>query len=521
MFMGKKLLMTLLSMSLALGALTGCGDSDVKESEAGNSQAVSKESKPKEEKKDEKPVSLRLIIYGSAGERNTEFWENEFHEKVLEDLNIDMDIDYLPWGSDEQVSTMLASGEKFAVYSRLEDVYVAENVTRGLYATIDEELFTEYAPAYLEARMGFGFETSKYGGDIFIIPMGAAPRSGQQDNLNVRNDILNKVGLDYTDIKTYDDLVDAALTVKEEYPDMYTLYSQHCLAAAMESLLCDGAVYQHHVTEDLIPLVATNLAEPDSDKVFSWFESQDFIKITKMLEEWYKLGLTDPDILIDSSAYENAWQSGNMLYGYGAIDRIYKHTGLNNYFAGDEDIQYISLDNGPTVLIQNYDWGWSVSSADQENVEHYVRFFNWMYESKENYLFCLYGVEGKDFTINDAGVVEKITSDSFFAPWMHSTLAYEPISTEVYDKAEVEEYLAIDHSAIVSKKAGFIFDTSAVEVEAAALNTILTEKVKPIAFGFGDVEKDFPPILEELKAAGLDKYVAEYQRQFSEFMANK
>ena len=136
-------------------------------------------------------------------------------------------------------------------------------------------------------------------------------------------------------------------------------------------------------------------------------------------------------------------------------------------------------------------------------------------------MFCLYGVEGTDYTISEDGVMEKLTKDSFFPSWMHKTFYYEPLSDVEYDAAEIAEYMAVDTTAIVSKDAGFTFDPSAVEVEEAALNAIITEKVDPIAYGFGDYEKDFPAVLEELKAAGLDKYVEEYQRQFSEFMANK
>lgn len=54
-----------------------------------------------------------------------------------------------------------------------------------------------------------------------------------------------------------------------------------------------------------------------------------------------------------------------------------------------------------------------------------------------------------------------------------------------------------------------------------SLNALITEKVQPFVYGIGDFDADFPAVLEELKAAGLDTYVAEYQRQFSEFMANK
>ncbi|MBN2983051.1 DUF3502 domain-containing protein [Cohnella algarum] len=43
----------------------------------------------------------------------------------------------------------------------------------------------------------------------------------------------------------------------------------------------------------------------------------------------------------------------------------------------------------------------------------------------------------------------------------------------------------------------------------------------PIGNGFVDYEANFPKALEKLKEAGIDKYVAEYQKQFSEWHAQQ
>ena len=514
--MGKKLLMMLLCLGLVFGMLAGCGGtedgsgSDTEEGGGGSED-------PDAEK--EEPVSLRAVMFGSAGDRNTEFFENEFHDRVLEELNIDMKIEFLPWGSEDQVGTMLASGEKFAFYSAITRPNFANWGKSGFFATIDEEMIEELAPAYLEARMDYGFETSKYQGDIVVLPVGAIAYSGVLDNFVIRNDILNKVGWDVSEIENYDDLVEAVKAVKAEFPDMEILYNMDHIGKGLECVYApNGEIFQN---DRLASIVAFNLADPESDEVISWLESDYFGELCKILEDWYAMGFTEPDQLIDYTIYENAWQSGNCLMGAGALDRIYKHTELNNYNGGDEDIQYLSLDDGPTVLVKDYDWGWSISAEDQENVEHWLRFFNWMYESKENYMFCLYGVEGEDYTLSEAGVPQPITKDEFFASWMHRTLFYEPLSPEEYDEAEIEEYMSMDKTAIISKTSGFVFDSTPVEVESSAISTIVTEKVQPIAFGFGNYEEDFPAVLEELKAAGLDKYIEEYQRQFSEFMANK
>lgn len=53
------------------------------------------------------------------------------------------------------------------------------------------------------------------------------------------------------------------------------------------------------------------------------------------------------------------------------------------------------------------------------------------------------------------------------------------------------------------------------------LTSVYDEKLKPMLWGFLDYEENIDSVLAELKAAGIDNYVAEYQRQFSEFYAHK
>lgn len=515
--MGRKLLAVLLSATLTCGMLVGCGKEQAKSNSESEVTSNAESQKEDASKKNEEPASIRLVQFGAAGDRNTEFFENEFHDRVLEELNIDVKVEFLAWGTEEQVGTMLASGEKFAFYCATTRQQFGTWGTKGYFATMDEAMFEEYAPAYLEARMGHGFECAKFGNDIVLIPVSATSRSGHLDNISIRNDLLNEVGWDVSDIETYDDYIAAIKAVQEKYPDMKAFRGANHMAKVLNSVIApDGAVFQNNL---MSPICVVDYGDPDSDEVISWLESDYFANLTKIMEDWYAMGFIDTDVIIDYTVYENAWTSGNCISTAGSIDNIYDHQ--ISTVEEEVDVQYLSLNDRPTVLMKDYDWAWGISAAEQDNVESYLKFFNWMYESKENYMYCLYGVEGIDYTIAEDGAIEVISTDSFFPAWMHRTLYYEPLSEEIYDAEEIAEFMAIDDNAIVAKDIGFSFNSSAVEVEEAALNVIISEKVDPIAYGFGNYEKDFPAVLEELKAAGLDKYVAEYQRQFSEFMANK
>ncbi len=514
--MAKKLLALLLGVCMLTGVLAGCGSKGSESSagsEGSSAQAEDSGGEDKEtQKKDEAPVALRLVMYGEAGVRNTEFWENEFHEKVLEDLNLDVTIEYLPWGSIDKVATMLASGEKFGFMNILtQDPTFATN---GYLATFDEDMIREIGPKYLEARMGAGFEFVKWQGEIVTIPVGGMIWGGPQDNFSIRNDILNEVGWDYTQIQTYDDLMAACAAVHEKYPDLYIIGNAGCFPKALNSVYAPDAILKLPWP---IPPVVLNQSEPDSDEVISFYESQWFHNLVKIYREWHDLGYIKQEHITNSPTNpQDEYNNGNGLINFGGNTSIYRHDGMNE----QADVRYLVIGDTPSVISNNYDWGWAVSAADQENVEHYVRLINWIYESEENYRFCLYGVEGKDYTVLEDGSIDRTTTDDFIYGWQSRTFLYEKIS-EKYDAAEIERYLHFDEDCIVVKEAGFIFDSSPVDTQAAQMNAIIQEKVIPLMYGMGDFDSEWPAVLQELKDAGLDQYVAEYQRQFSEFMANK
>lgn len=43
------------------------------------------------------PTEALLILYGDESQRMREFSENEFHDRVLDEINVDVTIQYLPW----------------------------------------------------------------------------------------------------------------------------------------------------------------------------------------------------------------------------------------------------------------------------------------------------------------------------------------------------------------------------------------------------------------------------------------
>lgn len=504
----QKVLAVILGLCMVFVLLAGCGAKD-----GTKDTTINRENTKEENTKKEDPVALRLIMYGDQGERNTSFFKGDFHDKVMSELNIDISVEIIPWGSYDQLATMLASGEEVAFMCILSEK--PEWVTQGLIAPLDEEKLRAEAENVLKARNGLSLDCVKSDGKIYVLPVGSRPFSAPQDNMLIRNDILKAVGWDYTQIKNYSDFLKACEAVFEKFPNM-TIGSGPLYKALAEEWGGKEIIWD---VDNTLRAAKVNESKPDSDEIINWYESEYFAKYCRLRHDLYERGWITSDYL-DNSYADTQWSAGNALTRYGSSVNIYDHE-----LAGVEgaDVRYLKIKSHKNLMLNDYDWGWALSAgaAEAGKEETFYKFFNWLYATKDNYLFCLYGVEGTDWEYNENGVPTKLITEDFLYSWQHETPMYTVYPETQYDPKDIAEYVAFDDGAIYSKTIGFSFDTSSVSTEVALLSAIVQEKVKPFEIGILDYDTDFGNVLKDLKDAGLDTYIAEYQKQFSKFMAEK
>lgn len=476
--MKKKIMLLVLCVAFCVGVMAGCGKSTEKENH------------------------LDMIWFGEAGTRNVEFFQNEFNEKIKEELGITISVEYLPWGAADQLQTMLASGDEIAFMMYGSHM---NYVQKGYVAELDEAKINELCPDLLDARNGLDFSSASYQDKIYILPVGSQVFSGAGSNFLVRNDILNQVDWDYTDIKTYDDLMKACAAVHEAFPTL--VINGGVKNTAFMSSFGKGQIW------GVDNVAAVDETDPESDTVFNYFETEFFANYCREMKKWYDLGYTPDNASFSDSSQ---WNAGNALLRYGESKGMIEHT-----LAGVEgaDVQYLVIDDNPNAMIYNFDWGWALSKAASDKADILMRLMNWIYASKDNYMFALYGVEGVDWEYAEDGSVNKLTDDLFFYDWQFKSFKY--MDSESYDAEDWERYTSWDSKAYNSKKTGFVFDKTAVQAQDAAINAVVTEYVDRFCLGYENYDEMRNEFLDMLKEAGLEDYLAEYQKQFSEFMKNK
>lgn len=509
--MKKRLLALGMGLVMSVTALAGCGTADTGtvETPVGAESQAASGTETVLEASGQELAELRLIFYGDMSSRREEFFKNEFHDAVLEELNIDLTVEFLPWGSDTNVSTMLASGESFAVE------YIVSNYdwhTKGYLAEIDESLLEEHLPDLIRTRgENNGFECVKYDGKIYAIPFGNKPYAGSMQYFDVRGDVLDELGYEPSDIDTLEALEAVFAECKEKYPDMRTVTNLDFLPYALWSY-CGEGTRSVNEANDFIYINE----EEEGDTVYSYFESEAFRNICEITSRWVELGYIDKDIITNPSQSEADWNAANCLSRNGMPGCLIS-TSLKT---ANPDAYETMVQIGDQVKLKNkdYDWGIAISAADQDKVARWLDLFNWMYKDQEHFNFCVYGVEGKDYEKAEDGTITKLVSDSFIDSWFMEAIPYNVYDASIPQET-IDAYEHFDDDAVMSKMTGFSFDTKPVATELAMLTSIYDEKLKPMLWGFLDYEENYESVLAELKTAGLDTFVAEYQKQFSEFYA--
>lgn len=506
----KKLLAFLLAAGMTLGLLTGCGGNGTESSSPETSKPASTAESQEPSQEAQEKVSLRLVLYGDMTPRREEFFKNEFHDAILNDLNIDLTMEILPWGSGDVVKNMLASGEAFALNHWLG----ADNLeSKNYLAEIPEDLIQKYMPEYLEMRGKNGFECAKFNGKIMLIPFGCKAYGGQYQFYTVRKDILDKVGYKAEDITTTDKLLEVFEAVHQAYPDMRVAMNENVsfktVGYALTGILA--------TTVDSAGFIYVNEKE-EGDRVYSFYESDIFKSSCEwnrnLLEKGYIIG----DSLTDPGKYTADWTAGNGFAKGGAPAEIVE-TGFISKIPGAE-ITRIRIADAPYVIKDNYDWGIAISASDAEHIDRWLQLFNWMYKDQETYDFCVYGVEGKDYEWDADGRINRLVTDVFMEDWFMMADCYQVFPKEISEE-NIKMYEESDASAILSKAAGFLFDSSAVSTEISLVQAAWSEYMVPVRNGYVDYEENYPNAIQKMKEAGLDTVVAEYQKQFSEWYANK
>jgi putative aldouronate transport system substrate-binding protein len=493
-------------------SLAACGSSKEPASTATPSSSAVQEGStqaaaPAEDPKVTEYKKLAWIMPGEENATWRSFIDSELNPKLKQDINAELDITFSPWSEYfNKIDLVLSSGQQIDI------AWHGPQGVQTWYAKkailpIDE-LLDKYGTDLLKVNPKEKMKHITIDGKIMAVPTNT-PTSENFGTLCVRQDLLEKVGM--SDLKTIEDVTAFATKLKEQNlssnPFVITNWKPY-IRGEQGSLSLDFSLLNNWFYVD---------ESAADDKVYDYFESEAFKDFCKVTREWNKSKLIPEDFLTNQDEL-GRMNGGKSAIWTGAVTRdMEQQSSLTANVPEGKYQEYLLYPEKPKYIIT----GGSnvfVIPATSAAPEKAMMFLNWVYKSQDNYDFIVLGTKGEHYDLTENGRVKVIAKESMFYEWMFRNINYMRFPDNVSD-AVVDRIKNWDNDAKYSKLFGFNFDQTPVKAEVARVQSVVTEKLYPILYGYVDYDTNIKSAVDELKNAGMDKILAELQSQFSKYYA--
>jgi putative aldouronate transport system substrate-binding protein len=456
-----------------------------------------------------KPYKLKLLYEGPQQPDEAKV-EEALNKLLTKKINATIDIMQFDWGAwDDKMNLMIASREPVDVMFTAQWNGYAKNVAKGAYSEIGDLLkkdgqgiLSSLDPAFLEG--------SKINGKNYGVPTNKELAS--VGGIVYRKDIADELGLDMSSVKTPEDLDAIYKVVKEKKPNMIPLYS-------------GGSLFNAHYFAEYDFLgdstIPGAILKNTEDTTVKMVEEYDIYKrYLKVARDFYVKGYINSDAATTQLSSSDAYKAGNIFSTVeplkpGKAEEIANATGLQGKLAQIEM-------TGKTVSTSETAGAMLAVSSTSEDPERAMMLINLLHTDKEINNLLNFGIEGVHYTRNGE-VITPTDQSAGYAPGVAWELGNQFLNYvwNSEDPDKWEKFREFNKNAKSSPALGFVFDSEPVKAEVGALANVIKQYQKALETGSVDYEKVLPQYISALKDAGVDKVVAEKQKQFDAFLAAK
>lgn len=493
-----------LTLAATMTLVSACGSSGA--SEKGPAGSASPAASPAAAKGEPYELTMAYAMLGDVP-KDLGLVEAEISKITKEKINATVKLKAIPIGQwAQQRNLMLASNEKmdlmvldFGTYSS----FAAKNQLTDLTELIDKH------GKGIKDALGSFLDVSKIKGKIYAVPTKKVSEGGTA--IAMRKDLLDKHGIDISKIKSTDDLDQVFQKIKEKEPEMMALAASNTNMTNIS--LVDSLNYD--TLTDSLGVLFYN----DSMKVVNLFETPEYAAALKKVRSWYNAGYLPKDAATTKVSAKDQVKSGKAFANVTTDGPTAAEKETGN--AGTEMV---------TVHLQKPMWTsqvvlglmWGIPVTNTKNPTKALEFLNLTYSDKDIINLINFGIEGKHYTKKSENIITPVPGETGYTmrqPFMFGN-AWLTYLLDTEDPAAREQGKAFEASMGKSKALGFMPDTEPVKTEIVAVNNVVAQYKVALETGSVDPDKVLPDFITKLKAAGIDKIVAEKQKQLDEWAAS-
>lgn len=507
----KKSFVVLTSTVCALGmVLTGCGgDTGVVATPTPSTPVASTATEtPAPTEEALAPVELTWYFVGNAQQEDTPLVEAAVNKYLAENtkLNTTIKLQCFDWGSyTEKMQAMIAAGETFDICftaNWANDYY--QQAAKGAFVPLNDLLPT-YAPK-TAALLGEDFLAgSQINGQNYAIP--ANKEKAHQWGLLVRKDIADKYQMNFDNVKTLADMEPFFQTIKDNEPSMYAL--EACIGESPYRLLDFD-----RLGGDTVPGVVWN--DSSDLKVFNQLEAPESMEFFKLMHSFYEKGFVREDAatITDYSADQKAGKI------FAAVRSLKPGKDAEESIAMNQ--QYLQIELTPAIMSNRETSGsMQAISRTSKNPERALMFLEEFNTDPVLNNLINFGIEGTHYTKVSDGVITATADNAKYNPGLGWAFGNQFINY-LWDSEDPEKWAKFEQfnaDSMPTKTLGFVLNTEPIKTEIAQCTNVWNQYVPSLETGTSDPEKLVPEAIQALKDAGVDKIIAEMQKQLDEWVA--
>ncbi len=499
----KKLLATILVVSLVGMMFVGCGKNEENTSTTGNT-TEDKTTENKDEKKED-PVELIWYTIGTP-QQDMGMVNEKLNEYLLEKINATVKMTVFDWGEyDQKMQVKIASGEPFDLMftcSWANDY--TTNVARGALLPLND-LVDEYAPEIRNILNPLFLEGAAINGEIYGLPTNK--ELGWQSMWIFNKDLVDKYDMDLSSVKTLESLEPFLQIIKENEPDIIPL-----------ALDKDGAAY--------VPLDGGILGDAspfamqfDGDKILNKFTTDEYKENVATMYRYGQLGYMHPDRAIN--LVRDQKETGKYFVSKAHYQPYAEIVWQNNVFAATPiEIIPVHEPYANNASTRGAMQGISVTSQHPEKT---MEFINLLYTDEYVINLIDHGIEGVHYNKLSDTIIARTEQGnnsynfpSFSVGNLFNTYSYEGTPDDKWEK--FEEFNAACSEA---PTLGFTPDFEPYKMQLAAISNVNEEYESSISLGVVDPDIYIPQVIEKLEAAGMNEVIEGIQAQYDEWVKLK
>lgn len=456
-----------------------------------------------------KPYEIKWYFIGNGPQKDVGLVEAEVAKYIQsKGLNATVKLVCFDWGSyTQKLQQEIASGAKFDIcFTAIWANYYRPQAGKGAFVKLND-LLTKYAPK-TKAALGNEFLAgAAIDGVNYAIP--ANKEKAHNWGVILRKDLIAKYKLDTSKVKKLEDLEPMLDVIKKNEPTVYPFLS--CVGESAYRV-----VDWDRVVSDDVPV--SLYSDNRGTKVQFELEAPETMALFKLMNKWYNAGYIRKDAAVVTD-FMAELKSGNT---FGLLQSL--KPGKDAEMENSTGFGWIQIDLTRPVMSNRETTGSmqaiSVTSEKPEMVMAFLEAFN-----SDKYLNNLinFGIEGKHYVKVSDNVIKKGPAIDSYNPgtaWMFGN----QFINYLWDNEDVkkwDKFLAYNKSALPLKSLGFAFETEPVKTEIAACLNVTKEFLPQLETGTANPDVLVPQAIAKFKAVGIDKIIAEAQKQYDAWLAKQ